>query len=152
MKPSGNCLKVIKQFEGCRLKAYKDSVGIETIGYGNTRYTDGAKVQMGDVISIEKADAMLYITLQDFAYWVDHFVEQALTQNQFDALCSFTYNVGVGAFRKSTLLKKINVNPSDPSIEAEFLKFNKGRVNGKLTVLNGLTKRRQQESDLYFTP
>lgn len=146
MKPSGNALKLIKQFEGCRLRAYLDAVGIPTIGYGNTRYTDGAKVNMGDVISMEKADAMLHITLQDFAYWINQFVQTELTQHQFDALCSFAYNVGVGAFRKSTLLKKINVDPNDPSIEAEFLKWN--RAGGK--VLPGLTKRRQAESDYYF--
>jgi lysozyme len=146
MKPSGNALKIIKQFEGLRLNAYLDQVGIATIGYGNTRYPDGAKVNLGDKISIEKADAMLFFSLNDFAYWINHYVQTSLTQNQFDALCSFTYNVGIGAFRKSTLLKKVNLNPNDPTIEMEFLKWNKAK--GK--VLPGLTKRRQQESDLYF--
>ena len=146
MKPSGNALKIIKQFEGCRLRAYLDQVGIPTIGYGATRYADGAKVNMGDVIDIQKADAMLHISLQFFAYWIDYYVQTELTQNQFDALCSFTYNVGIGAFRKSTLLKKININPNDPSIESEFMRWNK--AGGK--VLAGLTKRRQQEADLYF--
>lgn len=146
MKPSGNALKIIKQFEGLRLTAYKDQVGIDTIGYGNTRYPDGAKVQPGDKISIEKADAMLFFSLQDFAYWINYYVQVSLSQNQFDALCSFSYNVGIGAFRKSTLLKKININPNDPAIELEFLKWNK--AGGK--ILPGLTKRRQQEADLYF--
>jgi lysozyme len=146
MRPSANVIKLIKQFEGCRLRAYQDAVGIWSIGFGSTRYTDGAKVNMGDVITMEKADAMLYITLQDFAYWVYYYVQMPLTQNQFDALCSFAYNVGIGAFRRSTLLKKINVDPNDPTIEAEFLKWNK--AGGK--VLVGLTKRRQQEADLYF--
>lgn len=146
MKPSGNALKLIKQFEGLRLSAYLDAVNIPTIGYGNTRYPDGAKVQMGDKISIEKADAMLFFSLNDFAYWINYSVQVPLTQNQFDALCSFTYNVGVGAFRKSTLLKKINANPNDPAIELEFLKWCK--AGGK--VLPGLKKRRQAESDFYF--
>lgn len=150
MKPSGNALKIIKQFEGCRLKAYKDQVGIWTIGYGSTFYADGAKVQPGDVINIQKADAILYFVLEMFAKKISELVKTQLTQNQFDALCSFAYNVGVGALSKSTLLKKVNANPNDPSIELEFLKWDKGRVEGKLVSLPGLRKRRQQESDVYF--
>jgi lysozyme len=150
MKPSGNALRLIKQFEGLRLNAYLDQVGIPTIGYGNTTYTDGAKVNMGDKITRDKADAMLFFTLENFGKKVDELVKTNVSQNQFDALCSFAYNVGVGALGKSTLLKKVNQNPDDPTIELEFLKWNKGRISGQLVPLNGLTKRRQAEADFYF--
>jgi lysozyme len=78
---------------------------------------------------------------------VDSFCRDDISQSQFDALCSFAYNVGIGNLQKSTLIKKVNTNPSDPTIKDEFIKWNKGA--GK--VLAGLTKRRQAESDLYFS-
>jgi lysozyme len=146
MTPSGNALRLIKQYEGLRLTAYQDAVGIWSVGYGNTFYPDGAKVQPGDKISIAKADSMLFFVLEMFGKRVDEMVTAHLSQNQFDALCSFAYNVGTEALRKSTLLKKVNKNPDDLTIEAEFLRWNKAK--GK--VLLGLTKRRQAEADLYF--
>lgn len=147
MKPSGNALRLIKQFEGLRLRAYLDQVTIPTIGYGSTRYPDGAKVQMGDKIDIQKADAMLYFSLQGFASRINDLIKTQVNQNQFDALCSFTYNVGGYALEKSTLLKKINKDPNDPSIEMEFLRWCKAKGQ----VLPGLKKRRQAESDFYFS-
>ena len=74
----------------------------------------------------------------------DNFIEN-INQNKFDALCCFAYNVGVNALKSSTLLKKVNINPNDPTIKNEFLKWNK--ANGR--ALTGLTKRRQEEADLY---
>jgi lysozyme len=73
-----------------------------------------------------------------------------LNQNQFDSCLSFIYNVGIGAFTKSTLRKKILLNPNDPTIKDEFMKWNKATVGGKLTVLKGLTRRRTAEAELYF--
>jgi lysozyme len=73
-----------------------------------------------------------------------------VNQNQFDALVSFCYNLGIGAFNSSTLKKKVIANPADASIRDEFMKWNKARVKGVLTELKGLTNRRTAEADLYF--
>lgn len=148
MKPSDKCFSLIKQFESCRLKAYQDSAGIWTIGWGTTYYPEGGKVREGDKITQERADFLLHWQVTEKSMAVGLLVDVA--QNKFDALVSFTYNAGIGALRKSTLLKKVKANANDPSIEQEFLKWNKARVKGVLTVLNGLTKRRQAEADLYF--
>jgi lysozyme len=146
MKASPNALRIIKQFEGLRLTAYQCSAGVWTIGYGSTFYPDGAKVRQGEKITVEKADYMLKYTVSLFAVKVSELIKSKVNQNQFDALVSFAYNVGAGALQKSTLLRKVNENPNDPSIEIEFLKWDKAK--GKR--LPGLTKRRQQEADLYF--
>lgn len=142
---SENGKNLIKEFEQCRLKAYLDSVGIPTIGWGNTFYQDGTKVKLGDKISQQQADTLFDTVVSRFADKVSSLTTQ-LNQNQFDALVSFAYNVGVNALANSTLLKKINKNPLDSSIRNEFLRWNK--AGGK--VLKGLTKRRKRESDLYF--
>lgn len=146
MKPSQQCYDVIKLHEGLRLTAYRDAVGVPTIGYGNTFYEDGSKVKMGDKITQQRADSLLVLIVDSFATSVDEYVTVVLNQNQFDALVSFTYNVGKSAFAKSTLLKKVNAGPCDPAIRAEFMRWNKAK--GK--VLAGLTKRRKLEADLYF--
>lgn len=145
MKPSESCYSLIRSFEGKRLKAYKDSVGIWTIGFGTTFYPDGSKVKPTDSITEERADFLLKWQVLTKSGEVDKIVK-GVNQNQFDALVSFAYNLGSGALKKSTLLKKLLVDPNDKSIEEEFLKWNK--ANG--IALTGLTKRRQAESDLYF--
>ena len=139
--------KLIQQFEGLRLKAYKDSAGIWTIGYGNTTYLDGSKVKKGDEITREQAELMFKQTANKFALDVAKLIDVCLTQNQFNALVSLAYNIGIGAFKGSTLLKKVNANPNDESISAEFKRWN--RAGGK--VLYGLTRRRNEEADLYFS-
>jgi lysozyme len=136
---------LIKQFEGCKLKAYKCPAGLDTIGYGNTFYPDGTKVKPGDVITQERANELLDIIVEDFAKKVKPLIKQNLTDNNFSALVSFAYNAGVGNLKNSTLLKKVNANPKDPSIRAEFMKW--VRANDK--VLNGLVKRREAEAKLY---
>jgi GH24 family phage-related lysozyme (muramidase) len=150
MKPSEECYKLIRQFEGCRLKAYQDSVGVWTIGYGTTFYPDGSKVKEGDKCTQEQAEFYLKYHVLEFAARVDSIVNiitDWVNQNQFDAIVSFAYNVGLSNLKKSTLYRKIMKDPHDKSIEAEFMRWNKaGGV-----VLNGLTKRRQAESDLYFS-
>lgn len=146
MKPSETCYSLIKQFEGLRLNAYLDSVGVPTIGWGSTFYEDGRRVRMGEKITKEQADTLFKKVVDNFAAEADKRILSAVNQNQFDAIVSFTYNVGTGALAKSTLLKKVNANPCDPSIRDEFLKWDK--AGGK--VLAGLTKRRKQEADLYF--
>ena len=136
---------LIKQFEGCKLKAYKCPAGLDTIGYGNTFYPDGTKVKPGDVITQERSNELLDIIVEDFAKKVKPLIKQNLTDNNFSALVSFAYNAGVTNLKNSTLLKKVNANPKDPSIRAEFMKW--VRANDK--VLNGLVKRREAEAKLY---
>jgi lysozyme len=148
MNPSQNCINLIKQFEGYRSKAYIDAVGVPTIGYGSTMWNDGKKVKLGETITLEGAGLLLYWEVNRKAAMLD---KLTINQNQYDALTSFIYNVGSGAFSKSTLLKKVKANANDVSIRNEFLKWNKGRVGGVLVELKGLTKRRIAESDLYFS-
>lgn len=146
MKLDSNGYKLIQEFEGLRLSAYKDSAGVPTIGYGNITYIDGSKVKMGDKITQEKADELFRYYADRFAKQVDAVVKAALNQNQFNALVSLAYNIGIGAFSKSTLLKKVNVNSCDSSIKNEFMKW----VNAGGRKIQGLVNRRAKESALYF--
>lgn len=134
-------------FEGCKLEAYLCPANVPTIGYGNTYYEDGRPVKLGDKITQERADQLFLSVAEDFAKRVRSLLNVILNENQFSAIVSFTYNVGVANLRKSTLLKKVNINAIDQTIEQEFLKWNK--ANGK--PLAGLTRRRQAEAKLYFT-
>lgn len=152
MNPSSKFYDLIVSFEGLKLNAYKDSVGIATIGIGTIKYPTGKAVVMGDVCTKHQAFEYLYNELKQKSSTVNFYTTGlTINQNQFDALLSFTYNVGTGALMVSTLLKKIKVNVNDPSIRVEFMKWNKGKVSGVLTVLPGLTKRRAAEADLYFS-
>lgn len=137
---------LIKSFEGCRLKSYQCSAGHWTIGFGNTFYPDGTKVKPGDKITQERANELFEIIAKDFADKVAPLVKSQVNENQFAALTSFAYNAGIGNLMKSTLLKKVNANPSDETIRAEFMKWDK--AGGK--KLAGLTRRRKAEADLYF--
>jgi lysozyme len=141
-------LNLIKEFEGLKLKPYQDVIGIWTIGIGTTVYPNGEKVKQSDP-QINEIVSLLYLThdLEYFCKQVDAYTTDAVNQSQFDALVSFGYNCGMGNLKSSTLLKKVNINPNDPTIAAEFLKWNK--AGGK--IVSGLTRRRQAESDLYFS-
>lgn len=141
-------IDLIKKYEGFSKIPYVCPAGVPTIGYGNTFYTDGKKVTMADKpITEAQAEQLLVVLVDSFADKVTKLLKQQLNENQFNAVLCFAYNVGTGALAKSTLLKKINANPNDKTIRDEFLKWNK--AGGK--VLNGLVKRRLEESDLYFT-
>ena len=140
MQASKECLNLIKRFEGLYLKSYVCPAGILTIGYGHTK-----GVKPGEVINGLQADIYLKEDLKPCEDLLNG-MNVTLNQNQFDALCSFIFNVGRGNFLKSTLLKKLKVNPNDVTIADEFKKWNRGGGN----VLPGLVKRRQAESDLYF--
>jgi lysozyme len=150
MKISKEGLELIKGFEKFMPKPYIDAVGVPTIGYGNTYYADGQKVTIQDAQITETQATILLETVfeKDFA----KYIPENVNQNQFDAMSSLVYNIGTGAFFKSTLRKKVKVNPNDASIEQEFWKWNKGRKNGQLVELRGLTIRRKKESELYFKP
>lgn len=148
MKLNDKGYELIKRFEGFSDRPYNCPASIPTIGYGNTYYPNGVKVKLTDKkITKEYASEMLQFVADEFAEDVLKVVKSKITVNQLNALTSFAYNVGVGNFNKSTLLKLVNINPNDANIAKEFLKWNK--AGGK--VLNGLTNRRIAESALYFT-
>jgi lysozyme len=148
MKASLTGIELIKGFESFAGTSYLCPAGVWTIGYGSTLWDDGRRVVSGETITPIEAVALLMHDLEIFEKCINHNVKQILNQNQFDSLVSFIYNVGCGAFVKSTLLQRINAYSTDPDIHNQFLRWNKG--GGQ--VLPGLTKRRQAEAKLYFTP
>jgi len=140
-------LNLIKKYEGLRLSSYLCAAGVPTIGYGSTRYPNGKKVILGEKLTNEKeATQLLLATLEPFEAAVNKHLPN-INQCQFDALIVFAYNVGIGAFIKSALLKKAKANNADPSILDEFLRWNKV---GKEVII-GLTNRRRGEANLYFS-
>jgi len=141
MKTSSKGIDLIKKYEGLRLDAYLDAVGVWTIGYGHT-----LNVKSTDVITLDEAE---YFLRQDVEFAEKEVNKHNLNinQNQFDALVSFVFNLGVGNFARSTLLRKIKSNPNDPTIRKEFERWI--YAGGK--ILNGLVRRRKEEADLYFT-
>ena len=141
MKTSPKGIALIKEFEGLRLKAYKCPGGVWTIGYGHT-----AGVKPGMTITEEQAEQLLKEDLIVFEKAVNN-QNLSINQNQFDALVSFTYNVGTGNFSSSTLLRKVRANPLDNSIMDEFLRW----VYSKGRDLPGLQRRRLAEMKLYFS-
>jgi len=140
MKISPKGLAVIKQFEGLRLTAYKCPAGVLTIGYGST----GAHVKPGMKITEQEAERLLLDDLSRFEVGVHEVIKQPLTQGQFDALVSFSFNVGLGALRESTLAAKLKAGDVVGAAN-EFARWNK--AGGK--VLPGLVKRREAERDLF---
>jgi lysozyme len=176
MTASENGLNFIKREEGCILHAYKDSVGIPTIGFGNTFYLNGTPVKMGDKITQIQADELIHKLVPKFSIPLDKLVQSGvvLTQNQYDALLSLSWNIGTGGFETSTLYKKVQSNPNDfrltdvsqipvewlknqiliiekrkfiNTIEYSFLIWNK--AGGKNNI--DLYRRRQREYNLYKT-
>jgi lysozyme len=140
-------IELIKSFEGFRGKPYKCPAGVPTIGYGATFYPNGKKVTMADKeITEQDATDLLRHMLESFEKYVDSYCRDDVNQNQFDALVSFAYNLGPANLKSSTLLKKVNSNPNDETIRAEFMKWVK--AGGK--TLKGLVRRREAEANLYF--
>ena len=148
MKISENGLKLVKEFEGLSLKPYLDVVKIPTIGYGNTFYKDGKKVTLNDkpINEIEATELLSYVAQKDFGDKILQLVKVPLNQNQFDALVSICYNIGMGNFTKSTLLKKINSS----DFKGASLEFEKWNKSGGV-VLSGLAKRRLKEKALFIS-
>lgn len=138
-------IDLMHQFEGCKLTAYLCPAKVWTIGYGNTFYEDKSKVKQGDVITQERANELFQNIVNEFASGVKKLLAKDINKNQFSALVCFAYNVGTGNLKQSTLLRKVNNNPFDVTIPNEFMRWNK--AGGK--VLNGLTRRRKAESELY---
>ncbi|XWK88662.1 MAG: lysozyme [Phormidium sp.] len=149
MKISQNCLELIKKWEGLYLNAYKDPVGIPTIGYGTIRYPNGQKVRMGDKITQQEAEAFLQLECDEVAEKVSKLVSGiSLNQNQFDALVSLCYNIGTGAFEDSTLLRELKAN-NFANAAKEFDRWVKGTQNGVKITLPGLVNRRREERALF---
>ena len=146
MKISQSGLDLIKEFEGLRLDAYQDSVGVWTIGYGSTYWPDGRKVKKGDKLASEaEAEQLLRDTVKTYEAGVNRVVKVHITQNQFDALVSFAFNLGVGALEKSTLVRKLNQIDVIP-VANEFSRWTK--AGGK--ELAGLRRRRTAERELFL--
>lgn len=146
MQTSDKGISLIKQFEGCKLTAYQDSVGVWTIGYGWTQPVDGKPIRAGMTIKQETAERLLKTGLVSYESDVSRLVKVGLTQGQFDALVSFTYNLGARSLSTSTLLRKLNTGDYAGAAD-EFLRWNK--AGGK--VLNGLTRRREAERALFLS-
>lgn len=146
-KTSSKGIDLIKSFEGFSSKPYLCPAKIPTIGYGATFYPNGKKVTMKDPpITEKRGTELLESMLVKFEQYVDSYCVDTVNQNQFDALVSFCYNLGPNNLKSSTLLKKVNANPNDPTIEAEFMKWVK--AGGR--TLKGLVRRREAEAKLYF--
>ena len=139
MKISQEGLSLIKRFEGCRLESYKCSANVLTIGYGHT-----SGVKETDTITQDEADKLLQEDVEQFEKYVDDNVTVKLGQSQFDSLVAWTFNLGVGNLRESTMLKKLN-NEDYKSVPSEMKRWNK--AGGK--TLDGLIRRREAESLLF---
>lgn len=143
MEPSENCYNLIRSKEGLSLKAYPDpgTGGAPwTIGYGHT----GPEVHPGMVITQEQADELLRMDAERVSQQVQQLVTAPLNQNEFDALVCFVYNVGIGNFAKSTLLRKLNAGDLDGAAN-EFDRWTRGGGH----VLPGLVARRHDEKELF---
>ena len=148
MKLNNNGYFLITEFEGYSAKPYLCPAKVPTIGYGNTYYSDGKRVTMLDKeINKQQAFEMFKVIADRFASKVSNLVKTPLNQNQFNSCVSLAYNIGMANFMNSTLLKLVNKNHNDILIGLEFKKWNK--VNKK--VVAGLTRRRNYESDIYFS-
>ncbi|EOW2370912.1 lysozyme [Cronobacter sakazakii] len=146
MQTSEKGLALIKEFESCQLKAYRCPAGIWTIGYGWTQPVDGKPIRPWMEIDMPTAERLLKTGLVGYENDVMKLVWVKLSQAQFDALVSFTYNVGSRNFSTSTLLKKLNRGDFAGAAD-EFPRWNKSR--GK--VLNGLVRRRAAERELFLS-
>ena len=143
MKLNSTGYKLLHEREGLKLKPYLDTKGIPTIAMGNTYYEDGRKVTMKDpALTFEQAGNLASATADKFAFQVNALIKSKVNQNQFNALVSLAYNIGITGFRNSTVLRKVNVNPNDPSIKEAFLMWTKNPE---------LKGRRQSEIKQYFT-
>lgn len=150
MKPSKDCISLIKKFEGLVTKAYKCPAGVWTIGYG---HTEG--VEDGDIITEAVANKLLEADVKRFASRIDLQAQRdniTLSQGEFDALTAFAFNLGLGALFNSTLWKRLKENKHIHAAN-EFLKWDKSRnpKTGLMIALPGLTKRRKAERELFLS-
>lgn len=151
MKTSPKGLSLIKEFEGFRGKAYLCPAGVPTIGYGSTNGVTMDDVRRGRTITKAQAEKLLIEQLEEYERGVEAACKVEPNQHQFDALVSFAYNVGVSAMRGSSVIKAHNRGDFNAAARA-FGLWTKARVNGKLTELPGLVRRRAAEAALYLEP
>lgn len=145
MHVSPNGVDLICNFEGLRLKAYDDGVGVWTIGYGTTKYPNGIRVKKGDTCTLDQAKAYMQNDLKAFEQTVNSAVKVPVSQNQFDALVSLAYNIGSTAFKNSTLVKRLN----EGNYKAAANQFDVW-VNAGGKRMQGLVNRRTTEKALFL--
>lgn len=155
MTSGPDCLALITHFEGFRATSYQDVAGIWTIGYGTTR-VEGRPVTAGMTCTSDQAKVWLKTDVIDAERSVTQSCRTTLTQYQFDALVCLVYNIGVGNFLKSSILRVINAGGLGTSLagplavtEAQFTAWNKVRQGAQLVEMHGLTRRRKSEYHLY---
>lgn len=129
------------------LTAFKNKGDVWTIGYGNTYYENGTRVKQGDKITAQRAEELFYNIFNQFAQQVTAKLKKSVTQNQFNALVSYAYNRGIGAFGNSALLAMVNQNPNNPQILQQFVT----EWGTNQTYKNALIARRKREATLYST-
>ncbi len=146
MSVSNKGVDLICEFEGKRLVAYDDGVGVWTIGFGTTKYPNGVRVKKGDTCTLEQAKEYMRHDLIEFEHTVNSSVKVPLNQNQFDALVSLAYNIGSSAFKSSTLVKKLNAGDYKGAADQFNVWVNAG---GKR--MQGLVSRRDREKLLFLS-
>ena len=153
MQISNKFYNLLQLFEGLELRAYKDSKGIWTIGIGTIRYPNGAMVKQGDVITQAQAYEYMEYEVKDTVNRLNILLKGInVNQNQFDAIVSLTYNIGIGGFKRSSVYSAMKINTKDPKIEEYWLRWNKETKDGVKVPSKGLTNRRKKEYQLYNTP
>lgn len=146
-------LLFLKNCESCKLEAYADIGGIPTIGYGTTLYPTGIRVKFGDKINQEQADIAFRFDVNKLGKVLSNLITTPLNDNQQTALMSLVYNIGVTAFKTSTLRKLLSDSQtafSGELIKEQWFKWNKYHIDGKLKISKGLRTRRQKEWDLWI--
>ncbi len=151
MKTSQRGIDIIKRWEGVKLVAYFCPANVPTIGIGHTRTVTRADVHAQRRITVEEAERLLSEDLATFERGVLRLCTLPPNQNQFDAFVSLAFNIGLGAFERSTALRRHNEGDFDAAAGAIEM-WNKATVNGKRVVLRGLVARRADEKALYLTP
>ena len=146
MSVSNKGVDLICEFEGKRLVAYDDGVGVWTIGFGTIKYPNGVRVKKGDTCTLEQAKEYMRHDLIEFEHTVNSSVKVPLNQNQFDALVSLAYNIGSSAFKSSTLVKKLNAGDYQGAADQFNVWINAG---GKR--MQGLVNRRDREKLLFLS-
>lgn len=136
-------LEIIKKYEGFSSQAYKCPAGVWTVGWGHT----GRDINKDTILTREEAELMLKKDVANLQEQILFLLDDKPTTNELDALTSLVYNVGLGAFKKSRLLKRINLKDNPELVAKEWIEFNK--INGKIST--GLLRRRAEEISLYFT-
>ncbi len=155
MKPGENFISLMISLEGLNLYPYLDTSAIPTIGIGSTHYEDGTAVTMRDIkITYDRAVAMLMVEVGQDVNVINTVIRSTINQNQFDSLVACCYNIGKAGFKQSTIVKRVNHDPNDPTIKDAFLMwiYAHDPHTGKIVQVKGLINRRNKEYTLYSTP